>query len=131
MHVGAHATLELQELLRCAEYTSDALAQCFSLEMWGGATFDVAMRFLHECPWDRLEKLREKVPGIPFQMLLVRAREGNGADSVMPAAKRRLASKAAASSSGRSVASISATVTVATPAVSSEEISSSDNFRPF
>jgi hypothetical protein len=31
------------------------------MEMWGGATFDVAMRFLHECPWDRLEKLREKV----------------------------------------------------------------------
>jgi pyruvate carboxylase len=59
-----------QELLRCAEYTSGALAQCFSLEMWGGATFDVAMRFLHECPWERLENLREAVPNIPFQMLL-------------------------------------------------------------
>ena len=35
-----------------------------------GATFDVAMRFLHECPWKRLESLREKVPDIPFQMLL-------------------------------------------------------------
>ncbi len=32
-----------------------------SLEMWGGATFDVALRFLHECPWQRLELLREKV----------------------------------------------------------------------
>ena len=32
------------------------------MEMWGGATFDVAMRFLRECPWDRLEQLREKVP---------------------------------------------------------------------
>ena len=41
----------------------------YSLETWGGATFDVAMRFLHECPWERLEKMREKVPNIPFQML--------------------------------------------------------------
>ena len=38
--------------------------------MWGGATFDVALRFLHECPWQRLEMLREKVPNVPFQMLL-------------------------------------------------------------
>jgi len=38
--------------------------------MWGGATFDVAMRFLHESPWTRLEKLRELTPDIPFQMLL-------------------------------------------------------------
>lgn len=38
--------------------------------MWGGATFDVAMRFLYECPWDRLKKLRKLVPNIPFQMLL-------------------------------------------------------------
>ena len=35
-----------------------------------GATFDVALRFLYECPWDRLVKLRELVPNIPFQMLL-------------------------------------------------------------
>jgi hypothetical protein len=42
----------------------------FSLEMWGGATFDVALRFLHECPWDRLAELRELVPNIPFQMLI-------------------------------------------------------------
>jgi hypothetical protein len=35
-----------------------------------GATFDVSMRFLHECPWDRLEKLRRRIPNIPFQMLL-------------------------------------------------------------
>ena len=40
------------------------------LEMWGGATFDVAMRFLHECPWRRLEALRKAVPDVPFQMLL-------------------------------------------------------------
>ncbi|MDX6767433.1 MAG: pyruvate carboxylase [Candidatus Methylacidiphilales bacterium] len=41
----------------------------FSLEMWGGATFDTAMRFLREDPWDRLRQLRERVPNICFQML--------------------------------------------------------------
>ena len=35
-----------------------------------GATFDVAMRFLHECPWERLRQMREQIPNIPFQMLL-------------------------------------------------------------
>lgn len=38
--------------------------------MWGGATFDVALRFLHECPWERLKELRTLVPNIPLQMLL-------------------------------------------------------------
>ncbi|NBV85759.1 MAG: pyruvate carboxylase, partial [Verrucomicrobia bacterium] len=42
----------------------------FSLEMWGGATFDTSMRFLNEDPWERLRILREKVPNICFQMLL-------------------------------------------------------------
>jgi len=42
----------------------------FSLECWGGATFDVAMRFLNECPWVRLHALRQKVPNILLQMLL-------------------------------------------------------------
>jgi pyruvate carboxylase len=41
----------------------------FSLELWGGATFDTAMRFLHEDPWLRLRELREKIPNICFQML--------------------------------------------------------------
>ena len=50
--------------------TAEALASAYSLEMWGGATFDVSLRFLHECPWRRLESLREAVPNIPFQMLL-------------------------------------------------------------
>lgn len=62
--------MRTQELVRCADYTNAALANAFSLEMWGGATFDVSMRFLRECPWERLETLREKVPNIPFQMLL-------------------------------------------------------------
>jgi len=59
-----------QDLLRCAPYTNAALSNAFSLEMWGGATFDVAMRFLNECPWERLEQLREATPNVPFQMLL-------------------------------------------------------------
>jgi pyruvate carboxylase len=42
----------------------------FSLEMWGGATFDTALRFLHEDPWQRLRQLRAAVPNICFQMLL-------------------------------------------------------------
>lgn len=42
----------------------------FSLEMWGGATFDTAYRFLGESPWERLDVLREKIPNILFQMLL-------------------------------------------------------------
>lgn len=42
----------------------------FSMEVWGGATFDVSMRFLKECPWERLEILRQKIPNILFQMLL-------------------------------------------------------------
>ena len=58
------------DMLNIAPATSTALANCYSLECWGGATFDVAMRFLRECPWDRLAELREAVPNIPFQMLL-------------------------------------------------------------
>ena len=42
----------------------------FSLEMWGGATFDTCIRFLNEDPWDRLRKLKQKMPNTPFQMLL-------------------------------------------------------------
>ncbi len=47
-----------------------ALPQLFSLECWGGATFDVAMRFLQEDPWERLRLVRERVPNILTQMLL-------------------------------------------------------------
>lgn len=57
-------------MLNIAEPTSVALRNAYSLECWGGATFDVSMRFLNECPWERLMKLREAVPDIPFQMLL-------------------------------------------------------------
>ncbi|KAL0095747.1 pyruvate carboxylase [Phycomyces blakesleeanus] len=58
------------DLLRVAPATSHALSNAFALECWGGATFDVAMRFLFEDPWDRLMQLRAAVPNIPFQMLL-------------------------------------------------------------
>ena len=57
------------DMLRIADHYAASLPRLFSLEMWGGATFDTAMRFLKECPWERLRRLREKVPGILFQML--------------------------------------------------------------
>jgi pyruvate carboxylase len=57
------------DMLRVAEAISHRIPELFSLEMWGGATFDTAMRFLSECPWDRLRRLREKIPNICFQML--------------------------------------------------------------
>lgn len=58
------------DLLNIAEAYSRLAPQFFSLEMWGGATFDTTMRFLKECPWDRLTRMREKCPNILFQMLL-------------------------------------------------------------
>ncbi len=58
------------DLDRIAEATSHLGGGLFSLEMWGGATFDVAMRFLNEDPWERLDRLRTKIPNICFQMLL-------------------------------------------------------------
>jgi pyruvate carboxylase len=57
------------DMLRVAEAMAHRVPELFSLEMWGGATFDTAMRFLSECPWDRLRKLREKIPNLCFQML--------------------------------------------------------------
>jgi len=58
------------DLLAIAKETSHVFANAWALECWGGATFDVAMRFLYEDPWDRLRKMRKLVPNIPFQMLL-------------------------------------------------------------
>jgi pyruvate carboxylase len=58
------------DMLAIADAYARLCPQLFSLEMWGGATFDTSMRFLKECPWDRLTALREKVPNILFQMLL-------------------------------------------------------------
>ena len=58
------------DLLKIAEATSHLAPELFSLETWGGATFDVAYRFLNEDPWDRLRKLKRAVPNILQQMLL-------------------------------------------------------------
>ncbi|CAO1596573.1 pyruvate carboxylase, variant 2 [Xanthoria calcicola] len=58
------------DLLNISRQTSYAYSNAWALECWGGATFDVAMRFLYEDPWDRLRKMRRAVPNIPFQMLL-------------------------------------------------------------
>ena len=62
--------MRTRDMLGAAEGTAEILNNCFSLECWGGATFDTAYRFLHESPWERLELLREKIPNIPLQMLL-------------------------------------------------------------
>jgi len=58
------------DMLRIAEAISVLAKDLFSLEMWGGATFDVSYRFLRENPWRRLELLRERIPNILFQMLI-------------------------------------------------------------
>jgi pyruvate carboxylase len=58
------------DMLAIANYVAHKLHNLYSLEMWGGATFDVALRFLHEDPWMRLRRLREAIPNICFQMLL-------------------------------------------------------------
>ncbi|MGH9722728.1 MAG: pyruvate carboxylase [Bryobacteraceae bacterium] len=58
------------DMAAIAEYVAHRLSGLYSLEMWGGATFDVTMRFLHEDPWERLRTLRERIPNICFQMLL-------------------------------------------------------------
>ncbi len=58
------------DIMQIAEVYARRAPEFFSLEMWGGATFDTSMRFLKESPWQRLVKLREKIPNILFQMLL-------------------------------------------------------------
>ncbi|MCL2400789.1 MAG: pyruvate carboxylase [Defluviitaleaceae bacterium] len=59
-----------KDMVNIAEYMSHSMPDAFAFEMWGGATFDVAYRFLHESPWERLAILREKIPNIPLMMLL-------------------------------------------------------------
>lgn len=62
--------MRTRDMLSIAKATSHLGNDFFSLELWGGATFDVAYRFLKESPWTRLEELRNRIPNIPFQMLL-------------------------------------------------------------
>ena len=65
------------DMLKVAPSYAANLPQLFSMECWGGATFDVAYRFLQECPWQRLRDLREAMPNLMTQMLL-RASNGVG-----------------------------------------------------
>ena len=58
------------DMLAVADFISRRASGLFSLEMWGGATFDTCMRFLGESPYERLRLLREKIPNVLFQMLL-------------------------------------------------------------
>lgn len=70
-HQSLFATrMRTYDMLAIANFVSHQLPGLFSLEMWGGATFDVAMRFLQEEPFERLQALREAIPNICFQMLL-------------------------------------------------------------
>jgi pyruvate carboxylase len=62
--------LRTHDMLQIAETYARRAPEFFSLEMWGGATFDTSMRFLKESPWLRLEQLRQRIPNILFQMLL-------------------------------------------------------------
>ena len=65
------------DMIRIAPAYAANLPQLFSVECWGGATFDVAYRFLQECPWQRLRDLRKAMPNVMTQMLL-RASNGVG-----------------------------------------------------
>ena len=65
------------DMINAAPFYSSKLPKLFSVECWGGATFDVAYRFLQECPWQRLRDIRASMPNIMTQMLL-RASNGVG-----------------------------------------------------
>ncbi len=70
-HQSLFATrLRTRDMLEIAPYYARMAPDLFSLECWGGATFDVALRFLREDPWLRLARIRKAVPNIPLQMLL-------------------------------------------------------------
>ncbi|MFN8136766.1 MAG: pyruvate carboxylase [Propionicimonas sp.] len=59
-----------RDLLHVAPVIARTLPQLLSVEAWGGATYDVALRFLKEDPWDRLDALHKAMPNLPLQMLL-------------------------------------------------------------
>ncbi len=59
-----------KDIVNIAKAYAHLLPNIFSMECWGGATFDVAMRFLNECPWERLRELRKSMPNLLTQMLL-------------------------------------------------------------
>ena len=59
-----------EDLVKAARVANELIKDAYSLECWGGATFDVCMRFLDECPWERLRELRAAAPDICLQMLI-------------------------------------------------------------
>ena len=65
------------DMINVADAYAQLLPNLFSVECWGGATFDVAYRYLQECPWKRLRDLRAAMPNLLTQMLL---RASNGVD---------------------------------------------------
>ena len=70
-HQSLFATrMRSDDMLEIAPAYARMAANLFSLECWGGATFDVALRFLKEDPWERLQRLRQQIPNIMLQMLL-------------------------------------------------------------
>lgn len=70
-HQSLFATrLRTKDILGCTDFYRTYANQFFSLEMWGGATFDTCLRFLKEDPWERLSSVREATPNILLQMLL-------------------------------------------------------------
>ena len=86
-------TVDMEKIAPAVAAYGDKL---FSLEMWGGATFDVAYRFLSEDPWERLATLRKKIPNILFQML-VRGANGVGYKNYPDNVIRRFIAEAAKS----------------------------------
>jgi pyruvate carboxylase len=79
-----------------APYYASLVPDLFSVECWGGATFDVAMRFLNECPWERLHAFREAMPNLLLQMLL-RSANGVGYTNYPDNVVRHFVQQAAAS----------------------------------
>lgn len=70
-HQSLFATrMRTRDMTQIAPFYARELDGLFSLECWGGATFDVALRFLNEDPWERLQRLREEIPNVLLQMLL-------------------------------------------------------------
>ncbi len=84
------------DIVAVADAYAANLPGLFSMECWGGATFDVAMRFLQECPWERLRTLRERMPNLLLQMLL-RSANGVGYTNYPDNVVRRFTLQAAAS----------------------------------
>lgn len=83
-----------RDMISIAEATAYYGKDLFSLEMWGGATFDTAYRFLKESPWQRLEELRKRIPNVMFQML-IRGANGVGYKNYPDNVIRRFVKEAA------------------------------------